>query len=424
MGLKNKLKLLYDKGALHVIVGTFATKFVAFFGSIVVVRLLSKFDYGLLSYVENLYSYAFILAGAGLSNGILRYLVITPTDEGKKSVFRYVIKRSFIINIGIALGLCLIALFMKMPDNYASAVFFIPVIAILLPFQDLLNEVLYTIRSFFKNKFYAYLAFGSSALLIIGRIVGAMINGISGVLWSRVVINAFFAGTFLIYIYRTFFPACVVNELEKTAQKEINSYSFQYMITNGFWAIFMLNDTFLLGILLNDPTALADYKVASVLPGNISIFATAIGVFVSPYFIKNEKNLSWVRSNYKKVFMLSCVIVGAVAITVAFLSYPLIHFMYGEQYLNTVELMRMLLIAAFFNSGLRYTTANILASMGQIRYNMIVSGLGIIVQILLDVILIPRFGVMAVAVSNCIVYLMMAVILFVVFYKKYYCQPN
>lgn len=424
MELKNKFKLLYDKGALHVIVGTFATKFVAFFGSIVVVRLLSKFDYGLLSYVENIYSYAFVFAGAGLSNGILRYLVITPTDEGKKSVFRYIIKRSFVINIGIALGLCLTACLLKMPDNYASAVFLIPVVAVLLPFQDLLNDVLYTVRAFFKNKLYAYLAFGSSALLIVGRIVGAMIDGTSGVLWSRVIINAIFAGFFLFYVYRKFFPACVSNELERETRKSINSYSFQYMITNGFWAIFMLNDTFLLGILLNDPTALADYKVASVLPGNISIFATAIGVFVSPYFIKNEKNMSWVRSNYKKVFMLSCVVVGAVAITVAFLSYPLIRFMYGEQYLNTVELMRILLIAAFLNSGLRYTTANILASMGQIRYNMIVSGLGIIVQILLDIILIPRLGVMAVAISNCIVYLMMAVILFVVFYKKYYYQPN
>ena len=53
MHLRQKICKLYNTGALHITIGTFATKFVAFFGSIVVVRLLSKQDYGLMSYVEN-----------------------------------------------------------------------------------------------------------------------------------------------------------------------------------------------------------------------------------------------------------------------------------------------------------------------------------------------------------------------------------
>ena len=94
--------------------------------------------------------------------------------------------------------------------------------------------------------------------------------------------------------------------------------------------------------------------------------------------------------------------------------------MYGEQYLNVVLLMRVLLLAAFINSGLRYTTANLLAAMGEIKYNMIISGVGIISQLLLDILLIPKMGAMAVAVSNCIVYFIMSVFLFVVFWNKYY----
>ena len=96
--------------------------------------------------------------------------------------------------------------------------------------------------------------------------------------------------------------------------------------------------------------------------------------------------------------------------------------MYGEQYLNVVGLMRILLVAAFFNSGLRFTTANILASMGEIKYNMIVSGVGIVVQVILDFLLIPHLGVMAVAISNCFVFFLMAVTLFSIFYKKYFSK--
>lgn len=422
MHIYNKIKRLYNSGALHITIGTFATKFVAFFGSIVVVRLLSKSDYGLMSYVENIYSYALLLAGLGLSNGILRYLVITEDIHKKKQFFLYIVKKSMIIDIIISFLLCTLAIFMVIPDNYAPARYLIPIVALLLPFQDLLNEELFTIRSFFKNKLYAYLAFGSSTLLIIGRIVGAITNGVNGVLWSRVFINAIFACFLLLFICKTIFPHDHVPSLNKDDKRSVNSYSLQYMITNGFWAIIMLNDTFLLGMLLNDPSGLADYRVAYVLPGNISIFATAIGVYVGPYFTKNENDILWIRRNYKRVFVLSALVVAVVATIIAVFAETIIRFMYGEQYVNTVDLMRLLLLSAFINSGLRYTSANLLAAMGEIRCNMIVSGIGIIVQIVLDYILITRVGVIGVAISNCVVFALMGVTLFVVFYRKYYAK--
>ena len=51
---------------------------------------------------------------------------------------------------------------------------------------------------------------------------------------------------------------------------------------------------------------------------------------------------------------------------------------------------------------------------------MIISGVGIVLQIAIDFILIPKLGVMAVAVSNCFVFFLMALALFIVFYKRYY----
>lgn len=418
--LKQKFSDLYEKGALHITIGTFATKFVAFFGSIVVVRLLSKSEYGLMSYVENIYSYALIFAGLGLSNGILRYLVITEDENEKKGIFQYIVKRSFLINTIIAITMCILSMIIKFPDNYSDARMLIPIVAILLPFQDMLNEGLYTIRSYFKNKLYAYLAFISSTVLIGGRIVGAILNGVTGVLWSRVLINSIFAISVIFFIIHRLLVNEPAQPIGYEKKSVINKYSFQYMITNGFWALFMLNDTLLLGLLQNDPTGLADYKVAYVLPGNISIFATAIGIFVGPYFVKNEKDISWVKRNYKKVYLISAVVVGAVSLIISIFASPIIRIIYGEQYLNIVPLMRVLLLAAFFNSGLRFTTANLLASMGEIKYNMFISAAGIVLQTALDLILIPHWGVFSVAISNCFVYLAMAVALFYIFFRKYY----
>ncbi len=414
------VRKMYETGALHITLGTFLTKFVAFFGSIVVVRILSKEDYGVMGYAENIYSYALIFAALGMSNAVLRYLVIADDVKEKKQYYNYIVKRSIFINIGISVILVIISQIMPIQDEFLAARYLIPILALLLPFQDLLNDDLFAVRAFFKNKLYAYGAFVSSAALIAGRIIGAKTAGVDGVLWSRVLINAVFAVFGLFYVKTTLFPREKVPILEEEKQKIVNRYSFQYMITNGFWAIFMLNDKFLLGLLLNDAAGLADYNVASVLPGNIAIFSIAIGTFVGPYFTKNERNIDWVRRNYKKVFAISAAVVGAVALAIGVLAKPLIYFMYGEKYLNVVSLMRIMLVGAFFNSGLRYTTANLLAAMGEIKYNMVVSGIGILIQIVLDFLLIPRMGVMAVALSNCAVLLLMATVLFIVFYQKFY----
>lgn len=416
-----RIKELYQKGALHIILGTFALKFVAFFGSIVVVRLLTKNDYGLLGYVESVCGYAFVFAGFGLLNGLFRYMIIAKNKIEQKQYFMFIIKNSFLINIGISLILCMSALwFLKIPDNYASARGLLIIMSLLAPFQNLLDEILCTLRTFFENKLYAYGTFLSSALLIVGRIIGAWIGGVNGVVWSRIILNVAFAIWGLIFVYNRFIIKDTVPRLERAKQKQVMAFSIQYMITNGFWAIFMLNGSFLIGTLLNDPSGLADYRAASAIPSGISIFAGAIGIFVSPYFTKNEKDKAWVRKNYKRVYIVSALITGGMTLSLAILVKPLILFVYGERYLNIVSLMRVFLLAAFCNSGLRFTTANLLACMGEIKYNMFTSAGGIIAQLILDLVLIPRLGVMGAAIVDCIVYLFMATVLFVIFYRKFY----
>lgn len=157
--VKEKISTLWKAGALHITLGTFATKFVAFFGSIVVVRLLTKEEYGVMTYVENIYSYAYLFAGLGLSNAVLRYLVIAKDSIEQQQYFNYIIKNSVIRDIILMLFLGLISQIIGFPDSYSSAKYLLPIIAMALPFQDLVSNDLFSIRAFFENKLYASLAF-------------------------------------------------------------------------------------------------------------------------------------------------------------------------------------------------------------------------------------------------------------------------
>ena len=73
---------------------------------------------------------------------------------------------------------------------------------------------------------------------------------------------------------------------------------------------------------------------------------------------------------------------------------------------------------------MRYTTANLLAAMGQIKYNMTVSAIGMIFQIGINLFMVPRFGVMGVAVTSCVVYSFMAVVLLGIFIANYFIKPK
>lgn len=414
----DKIRQLYNKGAFHIIFGTFATKFVAFFGSIVVVRLLSKEDYGLVGYVENIYSYAFVIAGLGLANAVLRYVVIAPANR-KKSYFNYIAKHSMVRNCVISAIIIVINFFVVYPEGFKEVKYLLPILALLLPFQDLVNDGLYSLRALFKNRQYALISFIVSASLILGRITGAIIDGSRGVIVSRVIINALFGIFLLLYVSRLFLPA-EKEDLQKAEIREINTYSFQYMITNGLWMIFSLNDVFILGLFCSNPGVVADYKVAYVIPGNISIIANAIAVFISPYFTKNENNLFWIRKNFKKVYLINALILAVVTLALFLFAEPLIIFLYGEEYKNVVGLMRTLLIAAYCNAGLRYITANVLAAMGKIKYNMLISFGGMVAQIVLDIIFVQGYQAMGIAAASCMVYFFMAVMLLIIFLKEYF----
>ena len=415
------IREIWTRGIIHIFVGSFLTKLVAFFGSIFLVRVLSKQDYGILSYLENIYGYIFVLAGMGLSNAILRYVVLGKTVEEKYSYFSYAYKQALIWNVLLILIAEGISSFYPHPEVYDSYTWLLGVLFLGLPFQYITDNILCVERALFANQRYAILSFILSFLLISSKIIFGKFGGIRAVVFGQIGVYASLAMIFMRIIRREYFEGIKPIKLASIKKKEILLFSFQYMVTNGLWAVFMLNDIFLLGRFA-DPMAVAEYRVAYAIPGSISIFSTAIGICVGPYFVKHENDKSWIRKNYARVYAITMVALLCICSTIAVLAKPIVWLLYGESYLNSVGLMRILLIAAFCNCGLRYTTANILAAMGKIKYNMVVSALGTLLQVGIDILIAPVYGGIGIALVSCAVYLFMAVSLFAVFIKQYYVK--
>lgn len=418
---KTKLKSIWELGGFHVVGGNFLNKFVTFFGSVLIVRLLTKNEYGELSYIENLYSFLYLLAGFGISNAILRFVILEKDIEGKKAVFNYMVKIAIVINIFIILLGFVANHYYPHAETFTYAAGLLYIMMLMLPAQYFFDNNIALKRAFLDNKSFAYYNFAYATTVIIGKCMGAYSGGLEGVVVLGVVIQYAFALVIYASNRKKYFNKVKKTDMyvDKYKKKKIWTYSIQYMFTNGMWTLFMLVDVFLLGVFIKDPTIIADYKVAYAWPANISIVCSAIGMFISPYFIKNEENYKWVRTNYRKVFILNFIIVFIIAMVMYIAAKPLIFIYGGEAYYNVVPLLRTILISSFINNGLRYMTANCLAAMGKIQANMIVSFMGLVSQIILNLYFIPKFGAYGPAYSGIIVYSLMAITLFLVFNKNY-----
>jgi len=426
--IKSLITKAYQKGLIHIISGSFLTKFIAMFGSIFVVRILSKEEYGQLAYIENLYGYVYLLAGLGLNNAIFRYVVLGEKKEEKYRYYSYIRNSCLIVNCILLVVFGVYMMHYPHPSEFAIIVPLLLFYLCMLPIQALNEGNQLTFRALFDNKRYALFSLFTSVGIVVFRIIFSYNWQLKGTVLAQFFVYTCMAVSSLFVLYKVYFDkevrSIVTKPLEKTEKKEIWSYSLQYMITNGIWAMFMLNDTYLLGKLANDPSIIADYKVAYTIPGAISIVSTAIGIFVSPYFVKNENNTQWIRKNFKRVYGANVLSMAAIVLVLVGLSEPLIFFIYGSGYSNVVDVMRVLLIAAFLNGGMRYPCANILAAMGKVKYNMAVSVFGVLLQLIINFHMIPRYGGIGAAITSCLIYLFMALVLLAVFIKKYYWKQK
>lgn len=419
--LMQYVRKLMQKGAFHIVVGNFLTKFVSFFGSVFLVRSLSKTEYGILSYYENFNTYFLLLAGLGLAKGIQRHMILQQSMPEKYGCYRYAMQNGTFWNVIVVILCASFCLLYPHPEAFQGYPAVIMVLTLSIPFMFLKETVLSALRALFDYKNYALLAFITSVLVIALRIIGAYLGGLNGTTTGKLMSEMLGAMICLFLIKWRFFYKVKPVKLPAEAKRDLKVYSVQMMLTDGLWAIFMLNDLFLLGQLGGNEATVADYKIAYVIPANLSILVSAVGVFVAPYFTQRESqnDYEWVRKKLALVLKVTSAVMGVAVLFCFILAKPLILLMYGKEYLTALPTMRVLLVASFFNNGVRSCVANVLSAMGDQKSNLYVAGIGIVLQIALDVYCIPRFGAIGLAFSSMSVYIMMSVLLLRVFYKRY-----
>ena len=320
----------------------------------------------------------------------------------------------------IVLAGVLLMLFYPHPESFAPYKFVGLLLVLTVPFAFLQEAGLDALRALFDNKGYAWASFLAAFLLIAFRVIGAKLGTVYTLTGARLISQVTVG---LGCVFYTFWQIKRAhsgrNRISPEFQKELTRYSWQVMLTDGLWAMFMLNDVFILGQFVGSETMVADYSVAYVIPSNLSIFTISISIFVGPFFTKHEHegDYAWVKQNFLRVLLANSALMAAEVLVCLVLARPLLVLLYTEEYLSAVPIMRVLLAASFMNYGVRATVASILSSIGKQKVNLIVAGIGIVVQITLDILLIGQLGAIGLALASTLVHFVMGTILLIYFLR-------
>ena len=402
----NKIKLIINKmnssGFFSIFLSSVFSKVLVFLGSTIIVRVLSKTDYGIYAYVLNCISMLTLLNDWGASQATLQFLIEAKDNKQKKSaILSYSIR---IILYAATVSSVLIVLSpLYYPFTIKEAKFLTPIL-FLVPILTMISSLIpMVLRSNMQNKKYAkfqvFSTFASYLFLISLSLIFGLVGAVISQYLYYIVLLAY--GIYLIWPYLKDFK--FKEKLKKKEEKQFLKFSISCQINNSIGGLLLIVDTFLIGLLIKDSEAIAAYKVGSAIPHALTFIYTCVTVYIMPHFINNNNNIKWLKDKLKKLTMYGTIGYGLLYTTIILLSSFIIKLIYGVEYLDTVPVFVILMIGLFFTSSYKIPCANVLTSMKKVKVNIIINSISVILNFVLNVIFIKKYGVCGAAISTTII---------------------
>lgn len=393
----------YNKGFFHILVSSSLVKVVGFLSAMFLPRVLGdKEIFGLLVYVDNIFNYLLIFNALGIANATIRFCAKEDDQAKRKGIFLSITIVGFIVDL-IITALWLVFLFFFKPE-FPEAKPLLYLMSGIPIFTFLFEDLQMLFRASLRNKEFSLISFGYSFLMLVCQVGFAYLYGIKGVISGRyiavtasIILACFLLRGLSYYREKIRIPSFA-------ALKRMVRFGVVMMFANSTSYLMQLNEVFLIGYILASPALLADYKVASYIL-SISLFVTqAMMVVILPYFIKHMDDKKWVWAQFTRIFKINISVMLLIHLGLILIAKYFIIIIFGEKYLSAVPIMIMLLIASFGQAVFRSLPGNILAGIGQERYNLRINIVFLVLHLGIDYFAITYWGIYGAAVGLTIVY--------------------
>jgi len=400
--IKKKIQFILQEGFFHIFGAQALNKLVRFGASVIIVSLLSKEVYGRYSYAANILEFFLLLSGLGVVSGILQFSSEKKDISEKLSFLKYGTKIGFSFNLLIIISIILFTLFFSLPikgsDRLLLMMAFLPIFAVI---HEISGSFL---RSTFRNKEFSYVSISYTLVYFLGVFLGGYFFQVYGIIGSRYVsfiVSILIASYFLKNDIRRM---NTISSPQKRERHEFIRFSLIACLTNSASQILLLLDIFLIGLIIKDELVVATYKIATLIPFALFFIPRAIMVFAYPYFasfINDKRKAKQYFYEMQKYLVFFNLFISLGLIIFAPL---LIRILFGSEYHDSILPFRILCVGYFIAGSFAIPGGNVLASMRKININFLNSVFCGVLNIILDIFLILKFGAVGAAIATATVF--------------------
>lgn len=402
---------LYQIGFAHVFTTSVINKLLSLVTNMVIVRVMSKSDYGFYSYAYNIVTIVLIASDLGTRMARFQYCCETNDPAERRAITRFLMRIGTISNVLFSVGTFMYATFL--PLSIPGGKFALQMLSGVYLFQYCYDQTCYGFRIEKDNKKYALLtninSIGYGAMVCIG----AWLFGIAGTAVGKYI-------SYLMPIVIGFYwmkergSASVENGFVLTTdkKKEMVKYGLLIVLTNSVSSVLSYFDTYLVGKIITDEIVLADYKVATVIPHALNFIPICCMTMIYPYFVEQKDDKKWIKKNTHKIQLLLGIISLAISAGGFLLAPYIIRIVFGEQYITAIPVFRVLMLTFFISCTFRIPIGNVLTMMHLVKVNFWLSAAECSVNIVADIILIKKLGSIGAAYATFFITVLSSVLSF------------
>ena len=395
-------KRLLRTGFFHILGGSVLSRLLGFFSTAILVRILTKTEYGVFTCAWNIYSIVLLANGMGMEAGVLQ---LCSERSGDLSYARR------ICGFGTRFGLAFDALLMGV---LLAVGLFVPlriggagellILLAALPMGKLLFSLTAAhLRAQKQNQSYARFSVIHALLVLAATAAGALLFRQKGLILGYYAAYALSALLALCRIRSPLFSR--EGKLDRADRRALLGVSFVSMCNNGLSQLLYLLDVFVLGILTASEDILAAYRVATVIPTALSFLPTSLAMYLYPYFAQKRSDGTWCMRSYRAILLglgsVNLLICGALILFAPWI----LRLLFGAVYLDTVPVFRILSVSYFFSGTLRTLSGNLLVTQRKLKFNFFVAVFSGVLNLAADLILIPLWGSAGAALATLLVVL-------------------
>lgn len=384
--------------------------FVSLIVGVLTARYLGPSNYGALNYTASFVTFCTSLATLGMDGVVIKKIIASPEDEGT-----YMGSCMFFRFVSAILSTCLITItvFFLNPGEP------IKVILVLLQSLQLIFQAVYILDSWFQRYLKSkYISIGKMlACIIVALYKVYLLVTAKSIIWfafSNSLTYIIVAISLYIFYRKENAPKMKVSI---PLGKEVLSESYHFILSGLMTAIYSQMDKIMIGKMLTDMDV-GLYTTATAICSMWIFIPTAIINSFRPTImvIKQSGNQAFYKKRLEQLYSLIIWLCIFVSIVVCIFGPLIIRILYGESYMGAIETLRISIWSETFAMigtarGIWILCEN---KNKYVKYYLVI---GAIVNVILNALLIPVYGINGAAFATLITQIVTSIIA-PLFYKE------